>query len=180
MSLPNPGMSFTPLDPLPAADLNDMVENIEALADGTGLDDASVTARAIESSAITLSYQQLNSNTAVTGTSYIDLSGLSVTVTVPAGGRYLEVVGYAPHVSTTSAENVVNLSLRDGSNNIVSGLSANIRADTIQPLGAVVYVRQLAAGTYTFKLSVSRSVNSGTTTVSSASTRPSFITARLM
>ena len=33
MPLPNPGMSFTPLDPLPAADLNDIVENVEALAD---------------------------------------------------------------------------------------------------------------------------------------------------
>lgn len=32
-TLPNPGMSFTPFDPLPAADLNDMVENIEAIAD---------------------------------------------------------------------------------------------------------------------------------------------------
>lgn len=31
-TLPNPGMSFTPFDPLPAADLNDMVENIEAIA----------------------------------------------------------------------------------------------------------------------------------------------------
>ena len=44
MSLPNPGMSFTPFDPLPASDLNDMVENIEALAAGTGLNDDAVTA----------------------------------------------------------------------------------------------------------------------------------------
>lgn len=44
MSLPNPGMSFTPFDPLPAADLNDIVENIEALAAGTGLNDDAVTA----------------------------------------------------------------------------------------------------------------------------------------
>lgn len=43
MSLPNPSMSFTPLDPLPASDLNDMVENIEALAAGTGLNDGVIT-----------------------------------------------------------------------------------------------------------------------------------------
>src|SRR5690606_38953756 len=43
MSLPNPGMSFTPFDTLPASDLNDIVENVEALADGTGLDDGSIT-----------------------------------------------------------------------------------------------------------------------------------------
>lgn len=44
MSLPNPSMNFTPFDPLPASDLNDLVENIEALADGTGLNDDAVTA----------------------------------------------------------------------------------------------------------------------------------------
>lgn len=38
MPLPNPGMSFTPFDPLPASDLNDMVENIEALQDGSAFD----------------------------------------------------------------------------------------------------------------------------------------------
>lgn len=42
MALPNPGMVFTPFDPLPASDLNDIVENVEALADGTGLDDGAV------------------------------------------------------------------------------------------------------------------------------------------
>lgn len=42
MSLPNPGMSFTPFDPLPASDMNDIVENIEALAAGTGLNDGSI------------------------------------------------------------------------------------------------------------------------------------------
>jgi hypothetical protein len=42
MSLPNPGMNFTPFDPLPASDLNDLVENIEALSDGSGLEDDSI------------------------------------------------------------------------------------------------------------------------------------------
>lgn len=44
MALPNLGQVFTPFDPLPASDLNDIVENVEALAAGTGLNDASVTA----------------------------------------------------------------------------------------------------------------------------------------
>lgn len=38
MPLPNPGMSFTPLDPLPASDLNDIVENVEALQDWSAYD----------------------------------------------------------------------------------------------------------------------------------------------
>lgn len=43
MPLPNPGMSFTPFDQLPASALNDFVENIESLATGDGLDDGSIS-----------------------------------------------------------------------------------------------------------------------------------------
>jgi len=48
MSLPNPSMNFTPFDPLPASDLNDIVENVEALAAGTGLDDSSIVKAKLE------------------------------------------------------------------------------------------------------------------------------------
>ena len=43
MALPNPSMNFTPYDTLTAAELDNLVENIEALADGTGLNDAVIT-----------------------------------------------------------------------------------------------------------------------------------------
>lgn len=45
--LPNPGMDFTPFDTLPAASLDEMVENIEALADGSGLDVSSIVPNAL-------------------------------------------------------------------------------------------------------------------------------------
>lgn len=38
MSLPNPDMEFFPFDPLAASELNDLVENIKSLADGSGFD----------------------------------------------------------------------------------------------------------------------------------------------
>lgn len=37
MALPNPSMSFTPFDPLTAAQLNDFVENDQALSNGTAI-----------------------------------------------------------------------------------------------------------------------------------------------
>lgn len=43
MGLPNPNMDFTAFDTLPAASLDDLVENIEALADGSGLDNGAIT-----------------------------------------------------------------------------------------------------------------------------------------
>nr|DAS98219.1 MAG TPA: hypothetical protein [Caudoviricetes sp.] len=44
MPLPNPNLEFVPLDKLTAAQLNQLVANIIALADGTGLNDKSISA----------------------------------------------------------------------------------------------------------------------------------------
>lgn len=53
MALPNIGMNFTPYDTLTAAELDDIVENIEALADGSGQNTASITGAKIATSTIT-------------------------------------------------------------------------------------------------------------------------------
>lgn len=47
MPLPNPSMAFFPFDPLPASQLNDLVENIEALQDFTAFDDDTFPARLV-------------------------------------------------------------------------------------------------------------------------------------
>lgn len=43
MPLPNPSMSFSPFAILTAAEMNDLVENIESLADGSGIATGAVT-----------------------------------------------------------------------------------------------------------------------------------------
>lgn len=52
MPLPNPGMNFTPYDQLPASDLNNFVENIEALADGSGFDAGAIGGEDIDADTI--------------------------------------------------------------------------------------------------------------------------------
>lgn len=47
-NLPNQGMNFNPFDPLPASQLNDIVENIESVADGTGIGDGAVKSSNID------------------------------------------------------------------------------------------------------------------------------------
>jgi hypothetical protein len=46
-NLPNDGMSFSPFAILTAEEMNDLVENIESLADGTGIGDGSVPVTAL-------------------------------------------------------------------------------------------------------------------------------------
>lgn len=64
--LPNTGMSFTPFDPLPASDLNDLVENIEALSDGTGIINNAILTRHIAASQVTLPKVDLTTFPSVT------------------------------------------------------------------------------------------------------------------
>jgi hypothetical protein len=52
-NLPNQDMEFNPFDPLPASQLNDMVENIEAVADGSGIGDEAITTAALGQGAVT-------------------------------------------------------------------------------------------------------------------------------
>jgi hypothetical protein len=51
MNLPNPGMNFDPLTPLPAESLDNLVENIEALSAGTGFAAGAIPAAALDANA---------------------------------------------------------------------------------------------------------------------------------
>ena len=52
-NLPNQNMDFVPLATLPAADLDKLVDNIEALATGSGIGDGSISTAALADGAIT-------------------------------------------------------------------------------------------------------------------------------
>lgn len=79
MSLPNPGMSFDPFDTLPASAMNDIVENIEALADGSGLNDDAIEFSKLLATIFSDTLQTVaNSGTAGGTWSYINLGGIKL------------------------------------------------------------------------------------------------------
>lgn len=55
MALPNPGMDAVPFTPLTAEFLDDMIENIESLSDGTGFQNGAITTNTLAESAVTFS-----------------------------------------------------------------------------------------------------------------------------
>lgn len=63
-NLPNPTMSFSPFAILTAEEMNDLVENIESVADGTGIGDSAVTGMKIAS--YRMPYQTITTNTTET------------------------------------------------------------------------------------------------------------------
>lgn len=100
MPLPNPGMSFTPFDPLPASDLNDIVENIEALQNWSAYTAATLPGSLLQNSTVTASKLATGAASATVATSqattsstYADLAtvGPSVTVVIGVNGMALVI-----------------------------------------------------------------------------------------
>lgn len=167
MPLPNPGMSFTPFDPLPASDLTDLVENIEALADGSGLADGAVTGAKLSTSAIKIGYAERTTVfTTTTANAFVDVTSLSVEVTVPSGGRDVKITAYIPAIKQSGAAgNVISVAIREGTTVLQNSVFNSPVSNYNVPVGDVIArVSAPSAGSHTYKVSVAQS-NTDTLTV---------------
>ena len=136
MSLPNPGMSFDPLTPLPAESLNDLVENIEALAAGTGLNAGVIPYAALLSNIFSsLITTDTNPGNAGGSRNYLNLGGLKIcwgvtaskTHAAGASGNYAVTFPASFFSSTPTATcSIQTASGSVGSNNLVGvGVSSS-------------------------------------------------------
>ncbi len=120
----------------------------------------------------TLGYAEVT--TSQTGISTItDLTGLSVTVTVP-GGRRIKITGKA-NVNGSIASNTPQLTIREGSTQLQA---AQIQNSSTAGNGTILegeVVLTPSAGTHTYKLSLELSAGTGTVGMAAAATFPSFI-----
>ena len=98
-----------------------------------------------------------------------DLTGLSVTVTVPADGRKVKITGYTQQYSSVSTD-VLTIDIREGStvlnNSTVGGGYTN---------AITIAIVTPTAGSHTYKLSAARTVGTGNYTTNNAATQVSFI-----
>ena len=177
MALPNLGQVFTPFDPLPASDLNDIVENVEALAAGTGLNDASVTADKL-ANGTTIASTKKTSNFIKSSTTIEEVTGFDTTFTVPTGGANYKITLYVGSVDA-AAINTPALSLWDGGvNSGTVGLLAygrsTIHAATYGMIFNVIWHGNLAAGSHTIRAGLSCTA-SATITFIMSSTNPGLL-----
>lgn len=81
-NLPNQNMVFTPFDILTAEEQNQLVENIESLADGSGIGDAAIDTTQIADEAVTANkidfttFDRWAVGTLNSGTSTVNITGL--------------------------------------------------------------------------------------------------------
>jgi hypothetical protein len=146
-------------------------------ADGTVVtttDTNSVNAAMLATSAITLGYAQLTSNSAALANNVT--TGLTVTVTIPAGGRRIRVTAFCQSITGSANLAQYGLCIWDGpvgsGTAIASGYST-AHASNAQVLGYASAVVQPSAGSKTYN--VGMFTNSGTGTVQASSTAPTYI-----
>lgn len=175
MSLPVPTMVFTPFDPLPASDLNDIVENVEALAAGTGLNDASVTAEKL-ANGTTIASTKKTSNFIKSSTTIEEVTGFATTFTVPTGGANYKITLYVGSVDAAGL-NTPALSLWDGGVNSGTLLAygrSTIHAATYSAIFNVIWHGNLAAGSHTIRAGLSCTAPT-TITLLMSSTNPGLL-----
>lgn len=146
------------------------------------LDNTNISASAaIEKSKLQetmLGYAEITSNfTGAAGTTAVtDVTGLSVAVTVPSGGRRIKITGYANMYNQTSAADLY-FYIRESSTELNH---ADQQAGAANDVNGVIamWIGTPSAGAHTYKLSISSNVAGPN--IGAAATNPAFILVELL
>lgn len=138
--------------------------------------DSGVTAAKLATNAILLGYAARTSDVTMSSATPALFTGLSSTVTIPAGGRSVKITGYAPYV-TVAAVTSVELTIWDGtvgSGTQLAKASATQDTNTYRVQPIVMAVVTPAAGAKTYNIGIASSGAASITAVCAA-TSPAFI-----
>lgn len=124
-NLPNPGMAFTPFDILTAAELNDISENVDALATGSGIGDGAITPTKINLGPTTA---VVATDQGTTSTSFTDLATTGPAATVTIGTNGLALAFWSAEIYNVSAQKYVGVAL-SGANTVAANNADAIRND---------------------------------------------------
>lgn len=145
---------------------------------GTAIATGSVGNTQLSISAIKLGYAQINSafTTSVAATN-VPVTGLSLTVTVPAGGRSVRLEVSGSYLQNTVLNNV-SISLYEGSTPLAYSI-ATISATLNVVSCYVVSIVNPTPGSHTYIAQINQS-SAGTITLGASTTAPAFILATLI
>ena len=106
-------------------------------------------------------------------TTIVDLTSLSVAVTVGTGRR-VKLTGFLPSVACTAADNTMQLKIQEGATVLVSVDHGNPTANTGDFMRAE-RILSPSAGAHTYKLTLARVVGAGSLNVNASATSPAFV-----
>lgn len=146
----------------------------------SNITDGDVTGSKLSTSAIKLGYAEITSTfTTASVNSYVDVTGLSSTVSVPTGGRDVKItVDVSGFFTTAAAATALTLAIREGSTLIRQCIINQAVASYSDPRCLVARISAPSSGSHTYKVSVAQNAagtinvgagNGSTTTTFSAS-----------
>lgn len=136
-----------------------------------------VAASNLATNAITLGYAQITTNFATSNTTDTQVTGLSVTVTIPSGGRKVKITVFAANVFNTTANTTITATLWNGTVGSGTQLSQmqTIPASAIGPVLMIMAVHTPSAGSITYNVGIRTANGADAANISAASTTPAFI-----
>jgi hypothetical protein len=141
---------------------------VAASVGSTALNTNAVQGNQLATNAIKLGYVEMSTAfTSTTVGSYVDVTGLATTVTVPAGGRDLEITVFISGMRTSAATGTLLFAnISEGATIINSATFAEYTTGFNVQLTLVAHVTAATAGTHTYKCQVAQGA-AGTITVGS-------------
>ena len=146
------------------------------LTGSTSLRGGSVLAPNLANDAITLGYAQMTSNFAMASATPALVTGLTVTVNIPNGGRYIKITAYSGDTNATATTSV-RISIWDGT--VGSGTRLNWARIPERTSGdqfglVAIAVVTPSAGSKTYNVSLDSSAAT-TATINASTNNPAFI-----
>jgi hypothetical protein len=155
---------------------NANIKSSAAIATSKLATDNGIGATHLSTSAITLGYAQITANISTNSTPVVQATGLTSTVTIPAGGRKVKVTAYIPYVQLT-AGGYAFITLWDGvvgSGTQLQQWQAKLGDLSVTQGVQLTFVHTPSAGSKTYNIGYT--TGSGTTvTINAGSTNPAFI-----
>lgn len=154
-----------------------VISTANSIAAGTIVQNG-VAASQLATSAITLGYAQITTNFNTASTTSVQVTGLTLTVTIPAGGRRIRITGSTSQLYNQTASKNAYMEIWDG----VVGSGTRLQGCTNFTVTAntgsgstIVSVVTPAAGSKTYNIGAFTDGTGGTAGVEAGATNPAFI-----
>lgn len=148
---------------------------------GASLTAGTVGASTLSTSAIKLGYAPITTAFTTASTSFVQVTGLTSTVTVPSGGRSLKITVYAAYISNSLQSQITTMTIWDGtvgSGTQIQGGNTWAAGNNFGiPLTMICFVTP-SPGTKTYNIGMA--VSAGTGAAFASVTSPSFILVELI
>lgn len=166
-----------------ASKWNILGTNDASFNNGTGIGTNAIAAASLQTNAIALGYAQITTDFTTTSTSSTLVTGLSIAVTIPAGGRRTEIEVWAQAFgANVDANQATTVTLWDGTvgsgTQLSQATNSNSNAARIVVPLIMKYSAVIAAGSKTFNVGLKTSDGAKAALISAAATYPAYISVK--